>query len=92
MRKVEVEVVIPKLMREKAKTEKCIKEVEDFNKCCKASSLFMVFKCRDENSALKSCMAKWYNDEKFKNVCTEEYLQQRSEYRKTGIKKSIRRV
>ncbi|XP_034834371.1 COX assembly mitochondrial protein homolog [Maniola hyperantus] len=92
LRKVEIEVVIPKLMREKAKTEKCVKEVEEFNKCCKASSVFMVVKCREENSTLKSCLTNWYVNEEFRQICTNQYLNERSEYRKTGIKKPMKRA
>lgn len=92
LRKVEVEVLIPKLIREKAKTEKCVKEVAEFEKCCKASSLLMVVKCRDENSALKECLSNWYKNDYFKQICTEQYLNERSEYRRTGIKKPIKRA
>ncbi|KAM3965736.1 cmc1 protein [Aphomia sociella] len=92
LRKVEIEVMIPKLMREKAKAEKCTDEVKDFEKCCKDSSLFMVVKCRKENSALRDCLTNWYRNEEFKQICTEQYLKERSEYRTTGIKKSIRRA
>lgn len=79
-------------MREKAKAEKCVKEVTDFNQCCKESSLLMVIKCRDENSVMKSCLASWYNNEDFRQSCTEEYLNQRSEYRRTGVKKAMKRI
>ncbi|XP_072945135.1 COX assembly mitochondrial protein homolog [Epargyreus clarus] len=92
LRKVEVEVLIPKLMREKAKSEKCIKEVADFTECCKNSSVFMVVTCRDQNSALKSCLSNWYQNEDFKKICTQEYLDQRSEYRETGKKKPMKRA
>ncbi|CAH0400894.1 unnamed protein product [Chilo suppressalis] len=92
LRKVETEVMVPKLMREKARTEKCIPEVAEFEKCCKESSLLMVVKCRKENSALKTCLGSWYNNEEFRQYCTEEYLKERSEYRKTGIKKTMKRV
>ncbi|XP_026756480.1 COX assembly mitochondrial protein homolog [Galleria mellonella] len=92
LRKVEIEVMIPKLMREKAKSEKCVSEVKEFERCCKDSSIFMVVKCRKENSALKECLTNWYNNEEFKKLCTEEYLKERSEYRRSGIKKSIKRA
>ncbi|XP_063829531.1 COX assembly mitochondrial protein homolog [Ostrinia nubilalis] len=92
LRKVEIEVVIPKLMREKAKVEKCPKEVFDFEQCCKESSLLMVVKCRKQNSALKDCITAWYRNDEFKQLCTEEYLKERSEYRRTGIKKATRRA
>lgn len=86
LRKVEIEVMIPKKMRDKAREEKCVVETEAFNKCCKAASLAMVIKCRQENATLKNCLAHWYNDDDFKLQCKEEYLNERSEYRRTGIK------
>ncbi|XP_063365546.1 COX assembly mitochondrial protein homolog [Cydia amplana] len=92
LRKVELEVMIPKLMRDKAKAEKCIKEVAEFEKCGKEASLLMVVKCRTENAALKDCLSSWYRNDSFRALCTEEYLKERSEFRKTGIKKSIRRA
>ena len=52
----------------------------------------MVFKCRNENSIMKSCLADWYRNEEFKQLCTEQYLKERSEYRRTGIKKPIKRA
>lgn len=84
--------MIPKLMRQKAKVEKCPKEVADFEKCCKESSLLMVVKCQDENSALKDCISNWYRNEQFRQECTEEYLNERSEFRRTGIRKPIKRA
>lgn len=85
LRRVEIEVLIPKIMRDRTRTEKCIPQVVDFEKCCKASGISMVVKCRKENAELKDCLTKWYQDEKFKAECTQMYLDQRSEYRKTGI-------
>lgn len=85
LRKVETEVMIPKKMREIAKAEKCTDEVDKFSKCCKDNGFLMVAWCRNENSALKSCLTKWYQDESFKQRCTKIYLQERSEYRRTGI-------
>lgn len=90
MRKVEKEVLIAKKMRDKARELKCISEVEAFSKCCVDTGLLMVVKCRKENTDLKACLTKWYNDEGFKQECTEEYLAERSEYRRTGIGKKQR--
>ena len=47
----------------------------------------MVLKCRKENTELKSCLTRWYKDEQFWNECTEQYLEERTEYRRTGIPK-----
>ncbi|XP_053610598.1 COX assembly mitochondrial protein homolog [Plodia interpunctella] len=92
LRKVEVEVLIPKLMREKAKAEKCSEQVKEFEKCCKDSSLLMVVTCRKQNAAMKECLTNWYRDEEFRNICTEEYLNERSAYRQSGIRKPIKRA
>ncbi|XP_013199404.2 COX assembly mitochondrial protein homolog [Amyelois transitella] len=92
LRKVEIEVLIPKLMREKAKTEKCTEQVRAFEKCCKESSLLMVVTCRKQNAAMKDCLTNWYRNDEFRNICTEEYLKKRSEYRQTGIKNPIKRA
>lgn len=79
--------MIPKKMREIAKAEKCFKEVEQFTECCKNNNILMVVKCRKENSALKDCLASWYENEEFKERCKKLYLEERSEYRRTGITK-----
>ncbi|XP_014250937.1 COX assembly mitochondrial protein homolog [Cimex lectularius] len=87
LRKVEMEVLIPKKMRDKARLEKCTSEVADFNKCCKEHGLLMVLNCRKENTKMKDCYTYWYQNPEFKQLCTEEYLQERAEYRMTGITK-----
>ncbi|XP_065354085.1 COX assembly mitochondrial protein homolog [Cloeon dipterum] len=90
LRKVEEQVLIPKIMRERAKVEKCTDEVKAFNDCCSQSSLAMVFSCRKENSALKSCLERWYKDETFKTECTNKFLDDRSEFRRTGLERKYR--
>ncbi|KAG7153696.1 COX assembly mitochondrial protein homolog [Homarus americanus] len=85
LRRVEIEVCIPKRMRDIARREKCPKEVEEFTKCCKDSSYAMVVKCRPQNTALWDCLTKWYHDKDFKDYCTKLYLEERTEYRKTGM-------
>lgn len=79
-------------MRDKAREEKCVNIVEAFSKCCVESGFLMVVKCRKENSDLQECLTSWYNNEQFRQECREEYLSERSEYRRTGIgkKKSAR--
>lgn len=89
LRKVESEILIPKIMRDRAKSEKCIPEVGEFEKCCKDSGLKMVYSCRPQNDGLKACLTEWYKNEEFKAECRDIYLKQRSEYRRTGIKKAF---
>lgn len=78
--------MIPKKMRDKAKEEKCVEEVKNFTECCRNHSVLMVVKCRKENTALKNCLTKWYEDEDFRSLCKKEYLEERSQFRKTGIR------
>ncbi|XP_073534126.1 COX assembly mitochondrial protein homolog [Phyllobates terribilis] len=89
LRHVEKDVLIPKLMREKARV-RCAEQVEAFSKCCQENGFLMVVKCRDENAALKECLTKHYNDPTFYEECKQEYLKEREEYRKTGIPSKIR--
>lgn len=90
LRNVEKEVLVPKVMRERAKVEKCFEEVGAFQTCCKDSSLLMVVKCRKENSELRSCLTRWYQDDIFRKECTEIYLADRAEFRSTGLQKKHR--
>ncbi|XP_059609552.1 COX assembly mitochondrial protein homolog [Phlebotomus argentipes] len=92
LRKVEVEILIPKIMRDRAREEKCIQEVAEFTKCGKENGLMLVFSCRRENEKLKNCLTKWYQNESFKSECRQMYLDDRTEYRRTGIKKKHRNI
>lgn len=85
MRRVEIDVLIPKLMRERTKTEKCVPEVAAFEKCCQSTGISMVVKCQAENKALKECSLRWFRDEDFREECKKIYLERRSEYRRTGL-------
>lgn len=85
LRKVEMEVMIPKKMREVTRVEKCFKEVKEFSECGKNAGLLIVINCRQENTKLKECLTKWYQNDEFKERCKQEYLKERSEYRRTGI-------
>lgn len=85
LRLVEKQVLIPKIMRDRTRIEKCVPQVAAFGKCCKATGIAMVVKCRKENEELKQCSERWYKDEKFVEECTQMYLDERSEYRKTGL-------
>lgn len=86
LRKVEIEILIPTRIRNKTKAEKCVTEGEAFTKCCAEAKFWMVWKCKPETKALTQCLERWYHDEELKKQCTEEYLNDRSEYRRTGIK------
>ncbi|KAK3541104.1 hypothetical protein QTP86_014143 [Hemibagrus guttatus] len=84
LRHVERDVLIPKMMREKAK-ELCAQHVEAFTQCCKDSGLLMVVKCREENNTLKQCLTKHYTDPVFYEECKQQYIKEKQEYERTGI-------
>ncbi|XP_064271166.1 COX assembly mitochondrial protein homolog isoform X1 [Passer domesticus] len=86
LRHVEKDVLIPQIMRDRAK-ELCSDKVQAFTKCCQETGVLMVVKCRQENTALKDCLVGYYSDPSFYEECKAEYLKQREEYRATGIKK-----
>ncbi|CAB0043933.1 unnamed protein product [Trichogramma brassicae] len=90
LRKVERDILIPKIVRERSRKEKCVPEVEAFTQCCKDSNVFMVLTCRKQNSELKDCLARWFQDKNFYNECKDQYLKQRSEYRRTGEPQKVR--
>lgn len=92
LRKVEIEVMIPKKMREKTRDQKCVEEVKAFTECCKENSVAMVWMCRKQNSKLKDCLNYWYNNDEFKKECEKEYLEERSEFRRTGVTKKKRQL
>lgn len=50
----------------------------------------MTFKCKPQTNVLKECMGRWFHDEQFNEECKQIYLDQRSEYRRTGIPKKKR--
>ncbi|KFV16686.1 COX assembly mitochondrial protein, partial [Tauraco erythrolophus] len=91
LRHVEKDVLIPQIMRERAK-ELCSDKVKAFTKCCQETGLLMVVKCRQENTALKDCLVGYYSDPLFYEECKTEYLKQREEYRATGIKKKRQKL
>lgn len=91
LRKVEKEILIPMKIRDKTKQSKCVAEGDAFTECCKKSKFFMVWKCKPETKALNECLTRWYHDEELQKECTEEYLNERSEYRRTGIKQKEKR-
>ncbi|XP_078095656.1 COX assembly mitochondrial protein homolog [Mustelus asterias] len=84
LRHVEKDVLIPKMVREKAK-ELCSNKVEAFTKCCQEEGFLMVVKCRKENAALKECLTYHYKDSALYEECKQEYLKEKEEFRQTGI-------
>ncbi|XP_066587195.1 COX assembly mitochondrial protein homolog isoform X2 [Prorops nasuta] len=90
LRKVEIEILIPKIMRDRSRAEKCAEELKVFSECGKKAGLLLTFKCKKECAAFNECSAKWYTNEEFKEECKQQYLKERAEYRRTGITKKMK--
>ncbi|KAL9962378.1 hypothetical protein ACROYT_G031474 [Oculina patagonica] len=79
LRHVEKEVLIPKIVRERAKA-KCDDLVKAFTQCAKKRTVSVVWACRKENQAMKDCMASYYQDKEIFEECKQEYLKKREEF------------
>jgi len=91
LRRVEKEVMVPKVMRRVAQLELCFDQMKTFHECCEKHQLMMGFRCKPENKAMQDCLVGWFKDEGFRQRCTEIYLEERSEFRRTGLTKKIRK-
>ncbi|XP_076456402.1 COX assembly mitochondrial protein homolog [Babylonia areolata] len=91
LRNVEKEVMIPMKMKEKAKQEKCTLEVKEFGECAKEQGLLLPFMCRKVAKNLERCLSSWYQNPEFVAQCTQEYLEERSDYRRTGVKQKMKK-
>lgn len=74
-------------MRDRARDEKCSPEITEFQKSAKDNGVLLPFENKQPTDKMKECLAQWFLNEDFKNECTQIYLDERSEYRRTGIPK-----
>ena len=79
LRRVEQNVLIPKIMREEAKVL-CKDYVDAFTNCAKGRTLSLVTTCRNENREMQKCLQEWYFNDEFRGRCTDQYLKRRNEY------------
>ncbi|PAA72681.1 hypothetical protein BOX15_Mlig020242g1, partial [Macrostomum lignano] len=91
LRSVEVNTIIPELMRERLRTEShlCLTAWRLFGACGKRHGGLSFYQCREEIKGIKAC-----HHEKFDSIrdeTTELYLMMRAKYRRTGIGHPIRR-
>ena len=64
----------------------CPDDVKNFSDCTQAHGFKMVYACRKERDELCECIKQWIENPEFKEMVTEEYLNERSHFRETGIK------
>eukprot|EP00056_Hartaetosiga_gracilis_P020471 m.19567 g.19567 ORF g.19567 m.19567 type:complete len:112 (+) comp8482_c0_seq4:173-508(+) len=55
LRRVETDVVIPKMVQESAKL-KCADFLQAFSDCAKGRTVSVIFKCKEENKRMQDCI------------------------------------
>jgi len=84
--KMEEDPLIPQRMRDISRTQLCTSEYEEFCACSKEQGFMMMFNCRDTRDKMVDCQKTWFGNEEFMEAVKEEYLNERSHYRESGIK------
>ena len=84
--KMEEDPMIPQRMRDITRTQLCVDTVREFSECSKREGFAMAWRCRDEKDCMVQCQKDWFDNPQFVSAVTEEYLNERSHYRQTGIK------
>lgn len=83
---MEEDPMIPQRMRDITRTQLCVDTVREFAECSKREGFAMAWKCREEKDCMVKCQKDWFDNPQFVAAVTEEYLNERSHYRQTGIK------
>ena len=78
--------MIPQRMRDISRTQLCGDQVREFSECSKREGFAMVWRCREEKDCMVECQKEWFDKPEFVAAVTEEYLNERSHYRQTGVK------
>ena len=81
--------MIPSLMKRLVRWDKCLPEAIMFERCAGPMTWKAPFKCRDVIKGLRACEKRWFFDEAFVREVTERYLNERSEYRRSGKKQVL---
>ncbi|KRZ70718.1 COX assembly mitochondrial -like protein [Trichinella papuae] len=84
LRHVERDTVIPKRVQERVKKEKCKEFYDSLSKCLSKNGFTRIWRCYHERDKLNECLLTWYYNPEFIHECTQQYLDDRSEYRRTG--------
>jgi len=84
--KMETDPMLPARMRDTARSELCTESVRSFSECTQKAGFSLVYACRKERDALVGCIDGWMQKPEFRDRVAEEYLNERSHFRETGVK------
>ncbi|XP_063408086.1 COX assembly mitochondrial protein homolog [Mytilus trossulus] len=90
LRDVELDVCIPDILRARVNKERCYEEHEIVSDCGRREQLMMPFRCQKEALVFKKCLYKAFNDPEFIESGKRQFLEERTEFRRTGIPKKRR--
>jgi len=84
--KMEADPMLPQRMRDVARTDLCVEYVNKFSACTQKAGFGMIIACRPERDEMVACIERWFDKPEFRERVTEEYLNERSHFRETGVK------
>ena len=83
---VEEDPLIPQRMMDITKNVICKDVCQEFNKCCDTMGIRFMFSCTQETEAFQGCMKEQFGHPEVHAAVIEEYLNERSHYRTTGVR------
>lgn len=92
LRKLEKDVLIPRLMEYKISHELCHDESKEFADCARESGPKVVINCRGVLKKYEECSNRWFRDENFRKETEQEYIDKRRKFRETGQAEKSPRV
>jgi len=89
LNKYEEEPLIPQRVMDISKTVLCKKEGDVYDACIfKEGAMMLYFNCIEKRNNYYNCLKKNFYDPEVRDAVIEEYLNERSHYRTTGIRQS----
>uniref|UniRef100_A0AC35FHY8 COX assembly mitochondrial protein n=1 Tax=Panagrolaimus sp. PS1159 TaxID=55785 RepID=A0AC35FHY8_9BILA len=93
LRKIEADVVIPNRMNTKIEKELCHDLFMGLVNCMRhEGGAYGLYKCTEERDVFNACKKEKFLDPKFRQECTEEYIHDRAEARRTGLTPKERKL
>jgi len=89
LNKYEEEPLIPQRVVDISKAVLCKEEGDAYDQCVfKEGSLMFMFNCMEQKDNHYNCIKRKFYDPEFREAVIEEYLNERSHYRATGIRQA----
>ncbi|GMT04717.1 hypothetical protein PENTCL1PPCAC_26891 [Pristionchus entomophagus] len=86
LRRIEADVIIPNRMNARVERVECNAQYMDLIKCFREEGAVKgLSQCKEVLSLFNACKAEKFHDIDYRERMTEEYLQERSEARRTGM-------